>query len=638
MILDKRLAVERPAKIQGHHLERWAIVYVRQSHPQQVQRHRESAQVQANLQQRADAWGWPAERIRVLDADQGCSGTTTAGRDDFAWLLSEIALGHVGLVLGFQINRLAREDEACCRLIKVCAAFDTLLADQDGLYHPHDFNDRLILTIKGFMGGFELHQLQQRMQAGRLNRARRGEWLGQAPPGYVIGPDHKLQFDPDEQVQQVVRLIQEQFACRGSVSGVLRYLRQQQIQLPFRPVSGPQRGQLQWHRPHRETLRLLLRRPAYAGVYTWGRRTVDRRRVVPGQRASGRVERAPQDCLVFLPDNHPAYISWEQYQSNLRRLKQHRRRGPVPGPARTTAALLAGLVVCGQCGCRMQTRYTQTLRYACQRHALDYAAPACQSLVGEPLEQLVAAQILQVVTPASLELSRRAAQECERERSALDRHWRLRLERARQEAERAFRQYNAVEPENRLVARTLERQWEEALLAQRTLEEEYHRFQQTQPTRLSAAEHAQIETLAHDLPTLWQAPQTSVTDKRQVVRLLLQRVVVWAPASSQEVRVQLHWTGGTMTEHHVWRPVLAWSQVTDVATLLERVRQRQAAGWTSRRIAEELNATGQRTPRGNPFTAESVRQLQRRIDAQTVKARRQRKKKRKRVARAALPR
>lgn len=623
----ERDAGGRPPKIQGHHLERWAIVYVRQSHPQQVQRHRESAQVQANLQQRAHAWGWPAERIRVLDGDQGCSGTTTVGRDDFAWLLSEIALGHVGLVLGFQINRLSREDEACCRLIKVCIACDTLLADQDGLYHPQDFNDRLILTVKGFLGGFELHQLQQRMQAGRLNRARRGEWLGQPPPGYVIGPDHKLQFDPDEQAQQVIRLILDQFAHLGSVSGLLRYLRQHQIQVPFRPLNGPQKGQLCWRTPQRETLRLLVRRPAYAGAYTWGRHALDPRRAVPGQRGRGRIERAPQECPVFLLDNHPAYISWEQYQSNLRRLQHQRRRGPVPGPARTTTALLAGLVVCGQCGCRMQTHYTQTLRYDCQRRLLDYAAPACQSLVGEALEQLLAAQILQVVTPASLELSQRAAQECERERTALDQQWRLRLERARQEADRAFRQYNAVEPENRLVARTLERQWEEALLAQRTLEEEYHRFQQTQPTRLSAAERAVIERLAQDLPALWHAPQTSLTDKRHVVRLLVQQVIVWAPASSQEVQVQVHWTGGTVTEHHLQRPVRAWSQRTDVAALREHVRQGLAAGWTSRRLAADLNAAGYRTLRGKPFTAASVRQLRRRIVPKTVAPRRRRTKK-----------
>jgi DNA invertase Pin-like site-specific DNA recombinase len=614
-------ATGRPAKIQSTHLERWAIVYVRQSHPQQVQHHPESAQVQAKLQQRAREWGWPAERTRVLDGDQGCSATTTIGRDDFAWLLSEIGLGHVGLVLGFQISRLSREDEACCRLIKICGAFDTLLADQDGVYHPHDFNDRLVLTIKGFMGGIELHQLQQRMQAGRLNRCQRGEWLGQTPPGFVVGLDGKLQLDPDEHAQHTVRLILDQFAALGSVSGVSRYLWQHGIQLPFRPVGGPNRGQLQWRTPHRETLRLLFRNPAYAGAYTWGRMATDPRRARPGQRGSGRVERAPHECAVFLRDNHAAYISWEQYQSNLRRMKQHRTRGPVPGPARTTVALLAGLVECGQCGCRMQTRYTGSLRYACQRHALDYAAPSCQSFAGASLEQLVCAQVLQIVAPANLELSMRAAQECERERAALDRQWRLRLERAHHEADRVCRQYNAVEPEDRLVARTLERKWEEALRAERTLDEEYHRFQQTQPVRLSTTERAQIETLAHDLPALWQAPQTSVPEKRQIVRLLLQRVVVWAPALNQETKVQLHWTGGTVTEHQVTRPVGTWKQVAGSTELWERVQQWQLAGWTSRRIAEELNTAGYRTPRGQPFTATSVRQQLARSGPRAAEAR-----------------
>jgi DNA invertase Pin-like site-specific DNA recombinase len=603
------LAGNRPSKIALHHLEGWAIVYVRQSNLQQVHRHPESAQVQANLQQRALDWGWPRERIRILDGDQGCSATTTVGRDDFAWLLSEIALGHVGLVLGFQINRLAREDEACCRLIKVCATFDTLLADQDGLYHPQDFNDRLVLTIKGLMGGIEVHQVQQLMQASRLNRARRGEWLGQVPPGYVIGPDCKLQFDPDEQAQSVVRLILDQFAILGSVSGVLRYLRQQHIDMPYRVPAGPNRGQLHWHRPHRETLRSLVRRPAYAGVYTWGRHAYDLRRKVPGHRGRGRVEREPQDCAVFLPDNHDAYISWEQYQSNRQRLRKQRSRGPLPGPARQTVSLLAGLVVCGPCGCRMQTHYTWTLRYACQRRALDYAAPACQSLAGEPLEQLVSEQILQVVTPASLELSLRATAACERERAALEKQWHLRLERAHQDTARAYRQYDVVEPENRLVARTLERKWEETLLAQRSLEEDYTRFQQTQPRGLTAAERAEIETLAQNLPAVWRSPRTGVTEKRRIIRLLLEQVVVWAPASSQEVKVHLHWSLGTVTEHRLTRPVRSWDQLTSTAAVRQRLETWKAAGWPSRRMAAELNAAGCLTPRGKPFTAESVRQL-----------------------------
>jgi DNA invertase Pin-like site-specific DNA recombinase len=574
-----------------------------------VRQHRESAEVQANLRQRAIDLGWPAERIRVLSGDQGNSATTTDGRDEFAWLLAEITYGHVGLVLGFQINRLAREDEACCHLIKVCAVFDTLVADEDGVYQPQDFNDRLILTIKGFMGSIELHQIQQRMQAGRLNRARRGEWLGQPPPGFIVGPNRKLQFDPDEQVQHVIRLTLDQFATLGSVSGVLRYLHQHRIQWPFRPASGPQRGQLQWRQPSREALRLLLRHPAHAGAFTWGRRFVDLRRKVPGRRRSGQRCREARDCPVFLPDNHPAYITWEQHQSNLQRLQQHRTRGPQPGPARKTTATLAGLIVCGHCGYRMQTRYTRTLRYDCQRRALDYAEPVCCSLVGEPLEQLVNAQILHVVTPASLELSRHATEHAERERQALDRQWQLRLERACQDTDRAYRQFNAVEPENRLVARHLERLWEEAMKTQRVLQEEYTRFQQAQPTKLSAAERAQIESLAQDLPALWHSPQTSVADKRQVLRLLLQQVKVWVVPSSEEVKVQLHWAGGAVTEHRIRRPVRSGKNLKQWTALLGRVQQWKEAGWSSRRIAEELNATGQQTSRGKPFTAGNVRRL-----------------------------
>jgi DNA invertase Pin-like site-specific DNA recombinase len=602
----------RPAKITTDHLERWAIVSVRQSHPQQVQRHPESARVQADLQQLAHAWGWPPERIRILDGDQGCSATTTVGRDDFTWLLSEVALGHVGLVLGFQFNRLAREDEACCRLIKICAAFDTLLADLDGLYHPLDFNDRLLLTIKGLMGGIELHQIQQRMQASRLNRARRGEWLGQVPPGYVIGPDRKLQFDPDEQVQSVIRLILDQFAALGSLSGLLRFLRQHRIDLPYRVPSGPNRGQLQWHRPHRETLRNLIRRPAYAGAYTWGRRAVDPRRQVPGHRGRGRVERDPQDCAVFLPDNHPAYISWEQYQSNLQRLHRQRQRGPLPGPAQRTVSLLAGLVVCGHCGCRMQTHYTRTLRYDCQRHAMDYGMPRCQGLNGEPLEQLVTEQVLEVVTPAGLELSLHAAAERQRERAALDRQWQQRLERAGHEAARAYRQYDAVEPEDRLVARTLERKWEEALRSQRTLEEDYARFQRDQPQGLTAAERGAIARLAEDLPRIWRSPESGVAEKRRIVRSLLERVVVWAEGSSPEVTVHLHWSLGTVTAHRLRRTVGSWSRLAGAADLRRLLEGWQAAGWSSRRMAAEWNAAGYQTPRGQPFGAESVRQLRKR--------------------------
>jgi DNA invertase Pin-like site-specific DNA recombinase len=574
---------------------------------QQVQRHQESAQVKANLQGRARQWGWPRDRIRVLDGDQGRSGTTTDGRDDFAWLLSEIALGHVGIVFGLQINRLAREDEACCRLIKTCAVFDTLLADLDGVYHPHDFNDRMLLTLKGFMGGFELHQLQQRMQAGRLNRAQRGEWMGQPPIGYIVGPHQKLQFDPDEQVQQRMHLLFEQFERIGSINGLLEYLRHHRLDLPARPRFGPQAGVLHWRRPTREGLRLLMRDVTYTGTFTWGRSAV-----VPSQATEGRRGRRghePEQCQVFRRDNHDAYITWEQYHAHRHRLRTQRRRGPRPGPQRDTQAVLAGLIVCGDCGARLQTRYTKTLRYQCQRHALDHGAKPCPSFAGAPLERLVAEQIWELMTPAGLELCWHALEDCQRQRATLEKNWQLRLQRARHEAERAFRQYDAVEPENRLVARTLERAWEEKLQAHRQLEEEHDRFVQQQPPRLSAAERAQIEALASDLPALWHSPQTSIDDRRHIVRLLLERVVVWVSADCPQVKVHLHWVGGAMTEHQTTRALASWRQLPKLQELLDQLRRWRDDKQTSKAMAEALNARGERNLRGQPFTAANVRQL-----------------------------
>jgi hypothetical protein len=315
---------------------------------------------------------------------------------------------------------------------------------------------------------------------------------------------------------------------------------------------------------------------------------------------------------VFLPNNHPGYISWEQYQSNLQRLSRQRQRGPLPGPARQTVSLLAGLVVCGRCGCRMQTHYTRTLRYDCQRHAMDYGMPRCRSFNGEPLERLVTEQVLAVVTPAGLELSLRAAVECERERAAVDRRWRQRLERAGHETARAYRQYDAVEPENRLVARTLERKWEEALRTQRALEEDYARFQRDRPCGLTEAERAEIAGLAAILPTVWRSSRTGVAEKRQIVRLLLERVVIFYQESSADMTVHLHWSLGSVTEHRLRRSAGSWDQVAGAAELRRLLDGWQSAGWSSRRMAAELNAAGYRTPRGRPFTAEGVRQLRKR--------------------------
>jgi DNA invertase Pin-like site-specific DNA recombinase len=601
-----------PGKIQPRHRDRLAIVYVRQSHPQQQIRHPESVATQLRLRERLQAWGWPADRIRVLDADLGKSGTSTLGRDDFAWLVGEVTLGHVGLVAGFQINRLAREDETICHLIKLCAACDTLLADQDGVYQPQDFNDRLVLTIKGIVGGVELHQIQQRMQQGRLERARRGEWLGEPPTGYVIGDHAKLVFDPDEQVQQAVRHCFADFERLGSLSALLRHGRANDVRLPLRVASGPSKGRIEWRLPQRETVRNLLRHPAYMGTYTWGRRPIDPQRAIAGRRGTGRTVLAAEDCPVCIPDNHPAYLTREQFAGNLRRLSEQRRHGPEPSPQRENVSLLAGRVWCGRCGERMQTHYSPGLRYECARAALDYGAATCGSLPGGEIERLVSEQILVALEPASLELSLAATEQIEQQRAELDRQWKLRRERAEQDAERAFRLYNAVEPENRLVARTLERQWEAALQEVRTVAEDYDRVRATRPATLSAGERQAIRDLSANLPRLWAAASTTVADRRRVVQMLLERMVVHG-MRDESVRLELHWSGGTVTEHTTTRRVRRWSDLSTYGAILREIATGYSAGQTSAEIATALNGHGYRTCWNRPFTSDNVRQLRQRV-------------------------
>lgn len=600
--------IATPSKIQPRHLDRLAIVYIRQSHPQQQIKHPESVATQRRLRERIEQWGWPNNRIHVLDGDLGKSGTSIVGRHDFQWLLSEVMLDHVGLVAGFQINRLAREDETICHLIKICSIFDTLLADQDGLYHPQEFNDRLVLTIKGLVGSVELHQIQQRMQQGRLERARRGEWLGATPMGYVLGSDRKLAVDPDEQVRSAIRQVFEQFERLGTVSAVLRHFHRHGLRLPVREQAVASAGRIVWRRAHRNTLRNLLRHPAYAGAFTWGRRRTDRQRAVAGRRGTGRVVLAPRECAIFLPDNHPPYITWERFERNIQRLSSHRRRGPEPSSRRELVSLLAGRVFCGRCGARMQSRYSPRLRYQCARRALDYGEVVCAGLPGEEIERLAAEQILTALEPASLELSLSACQRIESQRAELDQSWRLRLERADYDAQRAFRQYNAVDPENRLVTRTLEQQWEAALQTVRTLQEEYNRFQASRSATLSVVERRSILALATNLPRLWNSASVAVADKRRVVQLLLEKVVAMGKGD-ERIQLELHWAGGTVTHHEVTRRVRGWKDLSHYKAVLGDIEGLRSRGLSSRDIAHRLNATGYRTCHGGEFTAEIVRQL-----------------------------
>jgi DNA invertase Pin-like site-specific DNA recombinase len=601
-----------PPKIQPRHLERLAVVYVRQSTAQQVLEHRESTALQYDLKHRAISWGWSEERVLVIDEDQGHSGSSAEGRMGFQRLLSEVSLDHVGLVLGIEMSRLARSCKDWHQLLEICAIFGSLLADQDGLYDPQEYNDRLLLGLKGTLSEAELHILRQRMYQGRLNKAKRGELFSHPPIGYIRYPAGSLALDPDQQVQAVVHLIFEQFQRLGTINALLKYMVQNQIELPVRPHQGTNRGQLEWHRPNRQSLRDILHHPIYAGAYTFGRRRVDPRRKVPGKSGTGRTVVPPEECLVFLKDRCPAYITWQDYQAHQKQIVENQARQESRGPVREGSALLQGLMVCGRCGRRMQVQYDPSCRsrYVCSRRTVDYGEPLCQSVSGECIDALVTRQVLLALEPAALELSLSTAEDIQRQRTVIDRQWQQRVERATYESERAHRQYQAVEPENRLVARELEKQWEQKLLERRDLEDQYDRFRSEQLPTLSGQEREMIQNLSQDIPELWHSTETSTADRRTILRQLIGKIVVTVSGTNQHVDLTLYWAGGFTSQHSLIRPVAKYEQLDNYSDLMDRILKLQQQGNTSARIAEILNKEGFRPPkRRTTYNAGMIRQL-----------------------------
>jgi DNA invertase Pin-like site-specific DNA recombinase len=586
------------SKVKSAHLARKAIVYIRQSTAYQVLNNRESTDRQYSLDRRAVQLGWPAECVVIVDEDQGLSGQTAAGRSGFAYLLSQVALNQVGIILGLETSRLARSNKDWHQLIDLCGIFQTLLADQDGVYDPTNYNDRLLLGLKGTMSEAEIHLLRSRMYEGLLNKARRGEVYSHAPIGYVKSSNGELALDPDEQVQGVVRLIFEQFERQGTVCAVLRYLVRHKILIPVRPHRKQFRGQLQWHRPSRPTVQNMLHHPIYAGYYRFGHRSVDPRKKVPGKRQSGRMFRAAKDCPVLLPDRCPAYISKEQYQANQTRLNDNRARAECLGVPRRGPALLSGLLVCGRCGYRMVVNYAKWgLRYNCYHALVNFGEPECQSLSGQRLDALVGDQVLAALQPVALELHLAAAEDVERQRQVLHRNWEQKLERAGYEAERAARQYGEVEPENRLVARELERRWEEALHEEVRLKQEYEQFCAERPAKLSAAQREQIRQLAQDIPKIWSAETTTAADRQRLIRMLVERVMVEVQGQSEQVKVAITWSGGSVTDHQLVRTVGSYAQLADYPRLCARIEEIRAEGKSMKDVAACLNAEGYRPPK-----------------------------------------
>jgi DNA invertase Pin-like site-specific DNA recombinase len=616
-----RYRIEGPLqqKIRPDHLGRAAIVYVRQSSRQQVLEHSESTRLQYALAERAVALGWARSQVTVIDDDLGVSAATADSRKGFARLVTEVTMGRAGVVLGIEMSRLARTGRDWHQLLELCSLSGALLADPDGVYDPGLYNDRLLLGLKGTMSEAELYLIRQRMLSGRLAKAERGELAVPLPIGYVRRPSGEAVLDPDEQAQHVVRLVFSAFSRIGTVNGVLRYLVSQEVQLPVRVHAGPSKGELEWHRPTRETLQNMLHNPVYAGYFAWGRRQVDQRRKAPGRPGTGRVVKDSTEWLVLLPGRLPAYITEEEYEANAARMAANQQTAAAPGAPRDGAALLSGLLRCGRCGGhRMSVRYPDGAGrarsvhgYTCAFYQANYGTGGtCQHVSGPALDGYIASQVLEAIAPAALEVSMAAASQAEDERAMLGKLWQQRVERARYAADRARRQYQLAEPENRLVTRQLEAGWEAAMAEAARLEADYQRFTEEQPAALTPAERAAIQALAGDLPRVWHASSTTQADRKELLRILIQDITVNVAGNSEIVDVTITWAGGHQTTGRAVRPVGRLDQLSYFPALLARVTELAGAGQNNSQIAGVLNAEGFRPPkRTTRFTGEQVRAL-----------------------------
>jgi DNA invertase Pin-like site-specific DNA recombinase len=597
-------------KVTAEHLRRSACLYVRQSTLRQVHENCESTARQYDLKRRAQALGWTTDQIIVIDEDLGLSGATATDRNGFQRLVAEVGLGRVGVVMGLEVSRLARNSTDWHRLLEICALADTLILDEDGIYDPGHFNDRLLLGLKGTMSEAELHLLRARLLGGQLNKARRGELWMKPPLGFVYDDSGRIVFDPDQQVQRAVRLLFETFRRTGSAMRVVHHFKTEGVLWPRRITKGVRAGELLFGPLEHSRVLGILHNPRYTGAFVYGR-TRQRKVRIGGQLRYRRLKR--EEWSVFLPNMHPGYISWEEFEANQAKLLanangygEDRRKSPP----REGAALLQGLVVCGVCGLRMTVRYHvdhghPIPDYVCQRHGIQTAAPVCQRLPGAQVDQAVTELVLQAVTPASLEVALEVFEELRARQAEVDRMRRAQVERAREEAELAQRQYLLARPENRLVVDNLERQWNEKLMSLARTEEEYARMSKSQPSALTEEDRDRIHALASDLPRVWNDPRTPARDRKRMLRLLIEDVTL---VKNHKIQIHIRWKAGATTSLERPLPLSAPDLVRTPAEIVELIRA-LATEQTDAQIARTLNARWLRTGRKHSFTRLIVRHI-----------------------------
>jgi len=605
------MSMEASTKVTAQHLQRQAFLYIRQSTPRQVIENTESTQRQYGLRQRAIALGWPAERIVVIDRDLGKSGAAAADREGFQQLVAEVSLGHAGIVLGLEVSRLARNCTDWHRLLEICALTNTLILDDDGTYSPVDFNDRLLLGLKGTMSEAELHLLRARLRGGILNQARRGELKMQLPIGLVYDLTDKVRLDPDQQVQDTLRTFFATFERTGSASGTVKYFRQHQLLFPSRVRTGPHKGQVVWGPLQHSRALQVLHSPRYAGAFAFGRL-----HGVKDGRGHVIYHKTPREQWpVLLRDVHPGYITFQQYEANLERLHANAQANGADrrkSPAREGPALLQGLAICGQCGGHMTVRYHSrhgqlVPDYLCQRAGIAKAAPICQQIPGQGIDQVISQLLLETVSPLALEVALAVERELQSRVDEVDHLRQQKLKALRYEADLAQRRYLQVDPNHRLVADELEADWNQKLRELRQAQQEYEQQRATDQKQRDERQCQEILALAQNFPRLWQDPKTPQRERKRMVRLLLEDVTL---LKGKELTLHVRFKGGaTRTLTHP-KSLSALELRKTKAELVQTIEQLLAQG-TDAQVASQLNQQGLLSSTGHSFTRRLVAVLRR---------------------------
>ena len=602
------------SKIKPGHLQRDAFVYVRQSSPSQVEHNRESTERQYALANRAVELGWPRQQVTVVDEDLGLSGASADKRTGFARLIAAVAMRVVGIVLGLEVSRLARNNADWYRLLDLCAMTDTLIGDADGLYHPAWFNDRLLLGLKGTMSEAELHIIRARLEGGIRNKAAKGELRRGLPTGFIWGEDEgQVLLHPNEAVREAIRCVFARFAELGSARRVWLWLRSEGLSFPSQYNDGTD---IRWGDPTYTAIHSILTNPVYAGAYVYGKSRHERVLDQEGK-IKRRSRKLPQSqWAVLIHEHHEGYIDRATYDHNQTRIGTNIRPRPhQPGGAvREGAALLQGIATCGHCGRKLRTQYpgrnARPGYYCAGKNIVNGRGIFCLNIGGVQIDQAVADALLEQLKPAAFEATLQATQQLEFDHDTALTQWRLAVERAHYEAQRAERRYCAVDPENRLVARGLEAEWEQRLSELEQAKAALERKRQLRPPTLSPEDYGRIRVLGADLQRVWTAPTTTDRDKKELLSTLLEEVIIVVQRDEYRAHLTLRWRGGMITELDLHLPRLNPARVRTDEDTVELVR-RLAVHYSDGVIAGILNRQGRKTVHGDRFTANQVGSLRR---------------------------